>query len=366
MTYLQNTYYTQDNQQSDSDIINDSSNDDIKDEDIEYMDTLETQKQNNINILQEKGYIYHKKIAKTLQGEIFEAIDKNNDNEIVVIKKAQKDLVEQSVTIRDGKKIKIKEDIWREIKIQQYLNSFEDGESDNKLPLEHIKLLEIFEDEDNIYVVTEHGGVDFFQWICTAHKAIENNKISMKYWWKNIRFIFKQMVNYTIWLHETMNICHLDISLENMLLKNGEYFYETNKFTYSQQIKFCDFGLAEYFDINSNPSFNCNKHVGKESYMAPEVFTKRQSFDATKADSWSLGVILFIMMTGAPAYQQPDIINDKSFQYIIYKQIPSLLANWGRTHYINPLILDLLQKIFVLDPSKRYSLKQIRDHPFLR
>ena len=174
------------------------------------------------------------------------------------------------------------------------------------------------------------------------------------------------MVDYTLWLHKQMNICHLDISLENMLLKNGEYFYQTGKFTYSQQIKFCDFGLAEYFDISTNSSFSCNKHVGKESYMAPEVYLKSESFDARKADSWSLGVILFIMMSGAPAYCKPDITEDKSFQYLIYKQIPLLLQNWGRLHYINNDILDLLEKIFVLDPSKRISVEEIKSHPLLR
>ena len=120
------------------------------------------------SILKSKGYIYLKKIAKTLQGEIFEAIDTKNKNRIVVIKKAEKRLVNENITIRDGKKIPIKEDIWREIAIQKYLNSYQDENDDddddnvNKLPSGHIKLLDIFEDDDNIFVVTEHGGVDFF------------------------------------------------------------------------------------------------------------------------------------------------------------------------------------------------------------
>lgn len=41
---------------------------------------------------------------------------------------------------------------------------------------------------------------------------------------------------------------------------------------------------------------------GTRSYMAPEVLA-RQTYDGAKADCWSAGVVLFIMLSGNPPFQ---------------------------------------------------------------
>ena len=208
-----------------------------------------------MSCLDRGGYIYHKPLAKTLQGEIFEATVADLDDTLVVIKRAEKQLVNSRIAVRsNGSSITVQEDIHREIAITQYLDSYSNC-TDCQQPAAHIQTVEVLEDEDSIYVVSEHGGTSFFEWNREAHRRIEDGTVSLKYWRKNIKFVFKQMVDYVLWLHDTMNVCHLDISLENMVLKHGEHFLESSKFTYSQQIKFCDFGLAEYFDVAQNPTF---------------------------------------------------------------------------------------------------------------
>merc|ERR1719297_488096 len=90
-----------------------------------------------------------------------------------------------------------------------------------------------------------------------------------------------------------MGIAHLDISLENILIKNGTFEPvqdgDETVFTINSnvQIKICDFGLAEMFEedsVTKMRSFECTKFCGKTNYKAPEVYAKKGSFDARKAD----------------------------------------------------------------------------------
>ena len=101
----------------------------------------------------------------------------------------------------------------------------------------------------------EYGGKPFFEYIRNKTKQLHTGKITSKYWKSQVKTFFKQMVYYVNWLHSN-NCCHLDISLENCLIDE-----ETNT------VKFCDYGLAEYFQIN----FKCNKFCGKPNYTSPEV-----------------------------------------------------------------------------------------------
>lgn len=61
-------------------------------------------------------------------------------------------------------------------------------------------------------------------------------------------------------------------------------------------IKVIDFGTAIAF----NPEKGMNKMLGTPYYMAPEIFTSSR-YDE-KCDVWSLGVILYILLTGSPPF----------------------------------------------------------------
>ena len=73
-----------------------------------------------------------------------------------------------------------------------------------------------------------------------------------------------------------VGICHLDISLENALLSEG-------------RAVITDFGLAQ-------AGRNFQGRRGKAVYMAPEVYAGRV-YDGQRADVWSLGVVLFMMLS---------------------------------------------------------------------
>jgi len=75
-----------------------------------------------------------------------------------------------------------------------------------------------------------------------------------------------------------------DIKLENTLLDAGQP---------RPNVKICDFGYSKNEFVDSRP-----KTVsGTPDYIAPEVLLHDQ-YDGKKADIWSCGVMLYVMLTG--------------------------------------------------------------------
>lgn len=80
-----------------------------------------------------------------------------------------------------------------------------------------------------------------------------------------------------------------DIKLENTLLTSSSP-------QSLPDVRLCDFGYAKNEFVDSRP-----KSVsGTPDYIAPEVLVNN-SYDGKKADIWSSGVMLFVLLTGAPA-----------------------------------------------------------------
>ena len=103
---------------------------------------------------------------------------------------------------------------------------------------------------------------------------------------------FRQLVAALSFIH-AQGLVHRDVSLENLLLCGN-------------QVKLCDFGLAAYHKPMPPAGPGLTELVGKIIYMAPEVYKKRPCYDGRRADAWSAGVCLFIMLTGAPPLSKPN------------------------------------------------------------
>jgi len=100
------------------------------------------------------------------------------------------------------------------------------------------------------------------------------------------------------YLH-SLSIIHRDLKPENLILRN-----KNNK----ADICIADFGLADYFDPTGNYMF---KRCGTPGYVAPEVLADLKY--STKVDAFSVGVIMFILLSGVSPFK------GKSFDEIVLK-----------------------------------------------
>jgi len=96
----------------------------------------------------------------------------------------------------------------------------------------------------------------------------------------------RQMVLALSYLH-SHNIVHRDLKPENFLYQSRQ----------SSHLKLIDFGLAKFWDRSCKMSWRC----GSLPYMAPEVLSGSYT---DKADLWSLGVIVYMLLVGTPPF--PD------------------------------------------------------------
>ena len=160
---------------------------------------------------------------------------------------------------------------------------------------------------------------------------------------KEVVWLLRQLVAALVYCHR-INIHHRDLKPENILLDQEALI-----------LKIVDFGMAALQPKNRLLSTPC----GSPYYASPEVLQGRP-YDGGQADVWSVGVILFVMLTGYPPFSLPADENNirKLYKTIInveYK-IPDELSREAK---------DLIKRILVRDPKKRISITAIWNHPFL-
>jgi len=162
------------------------------------------------------------------------------------------------------------------------------------------------------------------------------------------RSYFRQLLSALEVCH-SQGVYHRDLKPENLLL-DGSF-----------QLKLADFGLA---------AINCDDHLcatecGTRSYMAPEVMS-RQSYDGAKADIWSSGVVLFIMLAGNPPFAQAGG-NDWWFTAIRHSRYDKFwMAHLRSAPDFPKLAQEFLNRIFVADSANRASIDELWQHPWLQ
>jgi serine/threonine-protein kinase HSL1 (negative regulator of Swe1 kinase) len=73
------------------------------------------------------------------------------------------------------------------------------------------------------------------------------------------------------------------------------------------------------------------------------------------------GVILFIMLTGYPPWEKP-LPTDERFKFMSNGYLVHMLTEWKTG--LSADAMDLLQRMFMLDPTDRLSLEQVWAHPW--
>jgi len=163
---------------------------------------------------------------------------------------------------------------------------------------------------------------------------------------KTARTYFIQMMKGLQACHDA-GIVHRDLKPQNLLL-DGNY-----------QLKITDFGLSKLCK-DTNTAIMKTHYVGTRGYQAPELLKKKRYGKA--CDIFSAGVILFILLTGYPPFEQA-VKSDKWY-------LPIALKNPGkfwRRHQgcgVKPDAAELITQMLAYQPTDRITIEDIMKSDF--
>ena len=227
--------------------------------------------------------------------------------EKVAIKIMSKEQIkEKSDKIRIEKEINIQKKLHHQNIVQQYA---------------------IIETDTTIYIISEYcSGGELFDYIVSKRKLYEVEACR----------IYQQLISGLEYLHK-QRICHRDLKPENLL------------FDSKHNLKIADFGLS-----NDYHKGKLSTPCGSPCYAAPEMVTGRK-YGGMSVDIWSSGIVLYTMVCGFLPFEDDN-------QNILFRKIAKGL--FSLPSFLSQSCKDLLKKILVTDPKKRFGFEEIKHHPW--
>ncbi|EGR29125.1 hypothetical protein IMG5_162280 [Ichthyophthirius multifiliis] len=190
-----------------------------------------------------------------------------------------------------------------------------------------LKLIELFQDSKNYYLITEY---------CSGGELFDKIKSMKNFTEKMAADYFKQILSAVVYCHENQ-IVHRDIKPENLL-------FDTDK--KDANLKVIDFGTSRKIDENKKMS----KRLGTPYYIAPEVLD--QNYDE-KCDVWSCGVVLYILLCGYPPFTGKN--EDEILKKVRLGKFKFDPEDWN---HISEDAKNLIRKMLTYDSKKRISALQ--------
>ncbi|KAF2017300.1 Pkinase-domain-containing protein [Aaosphaeria arxii CBS 175.79] len=197
-----------------------------------------------------------------------------------------------------------------------------------------VRLHDVWENRNELYLIMEYvQGGELFGYIGEQGRLQEVDVVHL----------FRQIIAALMYCHR-LNIHHRDLKPENILLDRE-----------TATIKLVDFGMAALQPAGKKLTTPC----GSPHYAAPEVI-RTTSYDGAKADIWSCGVILYVMLTGTPPFNYSG--QDCDLKHL-FRSIA--LADYVMPNGLSKEAQDLIRRILIPDPKRRISIEGIWNHPFL-
>lgn len=191
-----------------------------------------------------------------------------------------------------------------------------------------IRLYDFFVEPSTYYLVMERmRGGELFDRIVA--KAYYNEKEA-----RDTCLIVLQAVGYC----HMNRVAHRDLKPENLLLLSEDD---------DTSVKIADFGFAKRVQEPNSLSTQC----GTPGYVAPEIL-EGTLYDE-RADMWSVGVILYILLGGYPPFiesTQRDLFRKiRKGEYEFHEEY------WGT---VSSEAKDLIRNLLMVDIDKRLTAKQ--------
>eukprot|EP00756_Hemistasia_phaeocysticola_P016958 Hpha_TRINITY_DN15507_c0_g1::TRINITY_DN15507_c0_g1_i1::g.104878::m.104878 len=184
--------------------------------------------------------------------------------------------------------------------------------------------------------------------LCDAILECVDNKVPEE----RARRFFRMMTEALLCCHHH-GVAHRDVKPENMLVNERD------------EVKLSDFGVARIHQTR----YRCKDErdmsyelVGTLRYAAPELFFAHfdgKPYDDFIADVWSLGVCLYVMLTGNFPYSSGPDMNEEETQDLLLTSD----AVWDLD--CSPEALALMRSLLEKDPSLRIDLREVPSHSWL-
>lgn len=195
-----------------------------------------------------------------------------------------------------------------------------------------VELYEVMASKTKIYFVMEYvRGGELFNKVA---KGRLKEDAARKY--------FQQLMSAVDFCH-SRGVYHRDLKPENLLLDENE------------NLKVSDFGLSalpEQFKQDGLLHTTC----GTPAYVAPEIIAKK-GYDGAKADIWSCGVILFVLMAGYLPFQDANLM-------AMYRKIYK--GDFKCPSWFSSSVVKIVSRLLDPNPRSRIGIPRLMEIPWFR
>ncbi|XP_019632564.1 PREDICTED: 5'-AMP-activated protein kinase catalytic subunit alpha-2-like isoform X6 [Branchiostoma belcheri] len=193
-----------------------------------------------------------------------------------------------------------------------------------------IKLYQVISTPADIFMVMEYvSGGELFDYIVKHGKLKE----------AEARRFFQQIISGVDYCHRHM-IVHRDLKPENLLLDSN------------RNVRIADFGLSNMMADGEFLRTSC----GSPNYAAPEVISGKL-YAGPEVDVWSCGVILYALLCGTLPFDDEHVPT-------LFKKIKG--GVFPIPDHLSPTVVGLLRHMLEVDPVKRATIAEIREHEWTK
>jgi hypothetical protein len=201
-----------------------------------------------------------------------------------------------------------------------------------------IKLYDVFENENYIYIIMENcSGGDLLSYFEYHEYELPEPKVCE---------IIHKLSMAVYYLH-SYGIVHRDLKPENILMTD---------LSATADIRLLDFGLSKIIGNDEK----CTEPYGTLSFVAPEVL-QGKPYDKS-VDLWSIGIITFLLLCGYLPFDDKHSEREIARQ-TIQDPVPYDNKIWSK---ISPEAKQFVDGLLQKKPEKRYTIKEVLEHPWIK